>query len=200
MTPAAATDDALIEELYRSEGKAEIRNGMLVREEATGDAPSRAGGFIFVSLLLHERTAGGGIAYPDNIGYLVNLPNLRSFSPDASFFTGQRAGMRFLDGAPVFAAEVRSESDYGPAAEQAMEEKRRDYFAAGTLVVWDVDLLGPDTVRKFAAPDAATAAAIFRRGRRDLPPRRSGRRRTDRPRLGDAGGRPVPLNTRQKTT
>ena len=54
--------------------------------------------------------------------------------------------MKFLKGAPRFAAEVRSEGDYGPAAEQAIAEKRDDYFAAGTLVVWDVDLLSKDVV------------------------------------------------------
>jgi hypothetical protein len=35
------------------------------------------------------------------------------------------------------AAEVHSENDYGPAAEPAMTAKRADYFACGTLVVWD---------------------------------------------------------------
>jgi Uma2 family endonuclease len=49
--------------------------------------------------------------------------------------------MRFIEGPPTFAAEVRSENDFGPAAEAAMADKRADYFAAGTLVVWDVDPL-----------------------------------------------------------
>ncbi len=47
--------------------------------------------------------------------------------------------MSFIEGPPTLAVEVRSENDYGPAAEQAIAEKRADYFAAGTLVVWDVD-------------------------------------------------------------
>lgn len=47
--------------------------------------------------------------------------------------------MGLVRGAPTFAAEVRSECDYGPAAEKAMAAKRDDYFLAGTLVVWDVD-------------------------------------------------------------
>ena len=71
--------------------------------------------------------------------------------------------MRFLEGAPIFAVEIRSENDYGPAAERALAEKRADYFAAGTLVVWDVDLLSPDTVRVYRAgdPDHPT---VYRRG------------------------------------
>ena len=59
--------------------------------------------------------------------------------------------MKFLKGAPVFAVEVRSGSDYGPTAEQEMAQKRADYFAAGTLVVWDVDLVGDDVVRSYNA-------------------------------------------------
>ena len=47
--------------------------------------------------------------------------------------------MRFVEGTPTLAVEVRSENDYGPAAEVEIAAKRLDYFAAGTLVVWDVD-------------------------------------------------------------
>jgi Uma2 family endonuclease len=47
--------------------------------------------------------------------------------------------MRFIEAAADFAVEVRSESDYGPAAEKAMAAKRTDYFEAGTRAVWDVD-------------------------------------------------------------
>ncbi len=35
-----------------------------------------------------------------------------------------------------------------------MAAKRADYFAAGTLVVWNVDLLGEDTVRVYRAGDS----------------------------------------------
>ena len=34
-----------------------------------------------------------------------------------------------------------------------MPAKRADYFACGTLVVWDVDLLGTDVVRVYRATD-----------------------------------------------
>lgn len=59
--------------------------------------------------------------------------------------------------------EVRSEGDYAPAAERAMVAKRRDYFAAGTLVVWDVDVLQDVMIRVFRAsdPDAPT---VYLRG------------------------------------
>jgi Uma2 family endonuclease len=71
--------------------------------------------------------------------------------------------MRFAEGAPVFAVEVRSANDYGPAAERAMQEKRADYFACGTLVVWDVDLLGEDVIKSYQA-SAPHSPVIFRRG------------------------------------
>jgi Uma2 family endonuclease len=71
--------------------------------------------------------------------------------------------MRFLEGAPIFAVEVRSEHDYGPVAERAIQAKRADYFACGTLVVWDVDLLSADVIKVYRAsdPDHPT---IYRRG------------------------------------
>ena len=35
----------------------------------------------------------------------------------------------------------------------AIAAKRADYFAAGTLVVWDVDMLSPHVVRVYRASD-----------------------------------------------
>ena len=72
--------------------------------------------------------------------------------------------MKFIQGAPHFAVEVRSENDYGPAAEREMAAKRSDYFAAGTLVVWDVDLLSDGVVRVYRNGDADNPSALHRRG------------------------------------
>jgi Uma2 family endonuclease len=44
-----------------------------------------------------------------------------------------------------------------------MASKRRDYFAAGTLVVWDVDLLGEEVVKVYRAATPA-APTVYRRG------------------------------------
>lgn len=154
---------ATIEDLYAVEGKAEIVNGEIVHMPATGAMPGYAGDEIFASLREYARRAGRGRAVSDNKAFRVRLPNRDSFSPDAAYYIGPKAGMKFYEGAPVFAVEVRSEWDYGPAAQREMAAKRADYFAAGTLVVWDVDLLSPDVVRVFraAAPDAPT---VYRRG------------------------------------
>lgn len=157
--------EATIEDLYHvpEDGKAEIVNGELILMSPTGDLPGSAGGEIFVSLHQYARDTNIGRAYGDNVGFIVNLPNRRSFSPDAAFYIGPRNGGNFLEGAPIFAVEVRSKGDYGPRAEREMAAKRSDYFAAGTLVVWDVDVLKGEVIRKYGAdnPDQTT---VFGRG------------------------------------
>ncbi len=156
---------ATLEDLYRvpENGKAEIVNGELVLMPPTGDYSSRAGGSIYLSLRDYEREGGDGRAYPDNAGFIVDLPHRRSFSPDAAFHNGKRTGLKFLEGSPAFAVEVRSEGDYGLAAERKMARKRADYFAAGTLVVWDVDLLSDEVVKSYSASDPDNPK-VFRKG------------------------------------
>jgi len=155
---------ATIADLYRvpDDGKAELVGGELVRMSPTGDLPGGAAGAIYASLRAFQKEAGGR-AYPDNVGFRVSLPHRESFSPDAAFYRGPRAGMKFLVGAPAFAVEVRSEGDYGPAAEVELAGKRADYFATGAQVVWDVDLLSDDVIKVYrvSAPDVPT---VYRRG------------------------------------
>jgi Uma2 family endonuclease len=160
MTPKTR---ATIADLYEVEGKAELVNGKIVCMPPTGDAPNVAGGEIFASLREYARRTQNGRAYTGNVGFRVHLPHREAFSPDVAYHVGPRTGMRFLEGAPVFAVEIRSEHDYGPAAEDTLAQKRADYFAAGTLVVWDVDLLSPDVVKVYRGsdPDQPT---IYRRG------------------------------------
>src|SRR5213080_3197951 len=131
------------EDLYRvpDNGKAEIVNGELVVMAPTGFLPNRASFNITASLREYEHRTKSGFAFADNAGFKVNLPHRQSFSPDAAFYTGKSTGMKFLEGAPVFAVEVRSAGDYGHRAEEEIAQKLADYFAAGTLVVWDVDLV-----------------------------------------------------------
>ena len=154
---------AAIEDLYKVEGKAELVHGEIVLMSPTGGKPGRASLEIAMSLRMHERRHGGGYAFPNNVAFAVKLPHRESFSPDASWYVGAPPDMRFPQGAPVFAVEVRSESDYGPAAERDIAAKRADYFACGTLVVWDVDLLSEDVVKVYraSAPDDPT---LYRRG------------------------------------
>jgi Uma2 family endonuclease len=157
-----ALTEKLVAELSKRDSKAEIVDGRIVPMSPTGDDPNRAGGNIYLSLRAHEKSASGR-AISDNAAFLVQLPHRKSFSPDAAFYTGPRTGMKFFSQAPDFAAEVRSEGDYGLGAEREMAKKRTDYFAAGTKVVWDVDLQSDDVVRVYRAstPDQPT---VYRRG------------------------------------
>jgi Uma2 family endonuclease len=118
---------ATIDDLYRvpENGKAELVGGQIVRMSPTGGLPGRASAAIYASLRRHEKTTGGGLAYPDNTGFVVELPQRKSFSPDAAFHPGTTPTM-------------------------------------GTLVVWDVDLVGADVVRVFRA--ASAEPSIYRRG------------------------------------
>src|SRR5215211_4698058 len=105
--PMSPRTKATIDDLYRvpENGKAELVDGELVPMAPTGGIPGRAGGEIYVALRDYERRTGRGYAFPDNVGFVVNLPLRGSFSPDAAFYGGPLRGGRFLDGAPVFAAE-----------------------------------------------------------------------------------------------
>ncbi len=153
--PAATLDD-----LYREKGKAELIGGRIVPLLPTGRLPSRVAARILRGLDDYAEATGRGEAYSETIGFAV--PPLssgrESFSPDAAYFLGPFPDniMRFLEGPPTFAVEVRSENHYGPAAEAAMAAKRADYFEAGTAVVWDVDPINRRILKyRGGAPDHA---------------------------------------------
>jgi Uma2 family endonuclease len=154
---------ATIDDLYKIHEKAELVNGEIVIMSPTGIDPKFAGDEIFFSLRTHVKQTGAGRAVGDNAAFRVHLPNRESFSPDAAYFSQPASGMKFFEGAPDFTVEVRSEGDYGPKAERDIAAKRADYFAAGALVVWDVDLLSADVVRSYDSGNP-TQAKIFRRG------------------------------------
>jgi len=156
---------ATLDDLYRTEGKAELINGRIVRM-ANGHLPARVAENIFVDLRIFNKASKKGEVHADGVGFAVPemASGRESFSPDASFYDGPlpKNLMRFIEGAPTCAFEVRSESDYGATAEVAIEAKRTDYFLAGTLVVWDVDPRAETVaVYRSTAPDEPS---VFRRG------------------------------------
>lgn len=155
---------ATIEDLYNvpENGKAEIVNGVLIIGEPAGATHGRASFKIAVSLSQMEGKVNGR-AFGDNVGFIVNLPNRRSFCPDAAFYTGTVIDESFLEGAPVFAVEIRSTNDYGKNAEKKRAAKRADYFKAGTLVVWDVDVIREGWIRVYRASDPENPT-VYRRG------------------------------------
>jgi Uma2 family endonuclease len=159
MSLTIAFPRATLADLMRVEGKAELIDGRIVRYMATGFRPSRVAARIYRQLDDHAEKTGRGLAFTDGTGFAV--PELstgrESFSPDAAYYTGPLPTnpMEFIRGAPDFAVEVRSENDYGPAAETEMAAKRAEYFEAGTLVVWDVDPVA-GVVRRYR-PDGSVA-------------------------------------------
>jgi len=154
--------EATIADLERFSGKAELVHGELVVMSPTGGLPGYSANAISAALYTYSLTRKSGCAVGDNVGFIVDLPHRKSFSPDAAFYAGTLS-MDFVAGAPLFAVEVRSKGDYGPRAEKEIAAKRADYFAAGTLVVWDVDLLSADIVRAFRS-DRLDVPARFGRG------------------------------------
>jgi Uma2 family endonuclease len=159
----AVRREATVEDLYQVEGKAEIVGGELVLLPMTSGLHGFAVGEIFVSLREYARRTRSGYAVGDSVGFIVDLPQRRSFCPDAAYWAGAPPTRRFYEGAPVFAVEVRSDEDYGPVAERILAAKRADYFAAGTLVVWDVDVLREHVVRVYRATDPLNPA-VYRPG------------------------------------
>src|SRR4051812_1712303 len=120
--------EGTVEDLARvpENGKAELVNGEPVIISPVGGYHGVTSGEIFVSLRAHARLRGTGTAFGDNVGFIVDLPDRKSFSPDAAYHIGP-VSRSFIQGAPVFAVEIRSEGDYGPAAEREMADKRADY-------------------------------------------------------------------------
>jgi Uma2 family endonuclease len=139
-TPTPAT----LDDLMKVEGKAELIGGRIVRLMPSGYRPNRCAFKIAMSLENWSAGQGKGTVGTDGLGYAVQRPltnGRQSFSPDTSYYAGPlpQQEMKFIPGPPLFAVEVRSDTDYTKKAEREMEAKRTDYFEAGTQIVWDVD-------------------------------------------------------------
>ena len=164
---------ATLDDLMGVEGKAELIGGVIVKFMGTGLWPGWVSMRIAQSLVEYGMRTGRGFGTPDGVSYAVpELSSEReSFGPDAAYRSGPLPAnmMRFVEGAPTLAVEVRSENDYGPAPERAMAAKRADYFEAGTLVVWDVDPIAK-TARAYAATDPATPRAFAATDTADAEP------------------------------
>jgi Uma2 family endonuclease len=158
---------ATIDDLYRVEGKAELIDGRIVHFMSSGIQPSEIALTIAIFLREYAKLTGRGRAAGDGLGYAIRPPlrsQRESFSPDASYYSGLLPNnlMRFIEGPPTLAVEVRGEGDYGPAAEREMADKRADYFEAGTLVVWDVNPLA-NTIACYRAA-SPIQPTVFRGG------------------------------------
>jgi Uma2 family endonuclease len=155
--------EATLDDLHDIDGKAELVNGRIVLMSGSGFHHARVAFAICRALYDHECRRGGGYALSESVRFAVELPRRRSFQPDASWYTGPPSRGPIVHGVPALAVEVRSEGDYGLRAEREMAAKRADYFAAGTLVVWDVDELREGLVRVYRADDPENPT-VYHRG------------------------------------
>ncbi len=156
----ATRGTATIADLMRTKGKAELINGHVVTQPPNGYWHARLAMHIMMSLDRHIEVLGVGETFLGLLAYALNDPldsGRQSFSPDASYYahTLPKDLWGPVPGPPTFAVEIRTPEECNPAGDAEYEAKRKDYFYAGTLVVWDVDPVG-GTVTKYAAADPLT--------------------------------------------
>lgn len=155
---------ATVEDLYHIEGQAEIVDGKIVRLPFHTIAVGRAIDELKINLLDYSGNGTRGFVMGSTVAFVVDLPHRKAFCPDLAYYIGGDPwSPKFPEGAPIFASEFRDPDDYGPAAEKAIAAKRGDYFAAGTQVVWDVDVLREQVVRVYRATDPDNPT-IYHRG------------------------------------
>jgi len=163
MNVAPLGREATLEDLWEFRGRAELIDGRIVEMSPKSFRSGEAAHRIRLSLDAHRLVHGGGHAISEGLGFVFATPGTQLFIPDVFWWTHALPETELLRGAPAFAVEVRSQSDYGPGAERAMAIKRAHYFAGGTQVVWDVDVLREGVVRVYRADDPEHPA-IYRRG------------------------------------
>jgi Uma2 family endonuclease len=160
---------ATLDDLYNEPGKAELIGGRIVKYMPTGYKPNRIAGMIFRKLAEFSEVTGKGEAFTDNMGFAISeiSSGRESFCPDGAFYDGKLPSnpMRFIEGPPTFAVEVRSEND----DETEMADKRADYFEAGTKVVWDVDPEA-ELVHKYLPSDPSKPISFSRGQMADAEP------------------------------
>jgi Uma2 family endonuclease len=134
---------ATIADLKRTEGRAELIDGVIVDLGFMCVGTGMVVGEIAFSLDDHAKATGLGQMFTSTIAYVVPplTSGRESFSPSVSYTYGPWPEDKwdFLHGPPAFAAEVRDLDDDHPGADRSRAAKRLDYFEAGTFIVWDVE-------------------------------------------------------------
>jgi Uma2 family endonuclease len=100
------------------------------------------------------------IGFGAETGFRVADPKRPVLAPDLAFVRRERAPAQqkdegFFDGAPDFAAEVRSPGD----AVREVRDKERAWLAAGTRLVWSIDPRAR-TVRVLRADGSITTVGL----------------------------------------
>ncbi|QDV32254.1 Uma2 family endonuclease [Tautonia plasticadhaerens] len=151
-TPGTATEEDLVRIIDRENMPCELVEGVLV-EKTMGYRESQIAVIIAALLLQFVRPRRLGIVLGE-AGTLRILPNLVRI-PDTCFISrdrfpgGKRPNEPIPDLAPDLAVEVISKSN----TKAEMDRKLREYFEAGTRIVWMVDPKSR-TVRVHTGPSA----------------------------------------------
>jgi Uma2 family endonuclease len=148
--PGSGTEEQCLAALERNDGLFELIDGTLV-EKTMGFFESRIG--FLLARLLDEFAERHGLGIVLGESALMRISGQLRM-PDAAFFSTARIpaqgfSRKVVPFGPDLSVEVLSESN--TAAE--MERKRRECFAGGTVLVWEVE---PELriVRVFTGPDA----------------------------------------------
>jgi Uma2 family endonuclease len=136
--PGTATEEDLLEAEAQGNGICELIDGILVEKPMASYESSLAAAIIyFLYRYLETRNLGTVLG---EAGFLRLRPG-QVRAPDVSFirwerFSGrQRPTGAIYPVAPDLAVEILSESN----RPEEMQRKRRDYFAAGTRLVWYIE-------------------------------------------------------------
>jgi Uma2 family endonuclease len=148
--PGTATEEDVIASKARFNCLCELVDGVLV-EKAMGYYESHVAALLigFLQVYLGEHDLGIVLA-PDGM-VRVELGAVRL--PDVSFFSWDHFPNRLLppgailDRTPDLAVEILSPSN----TKKEMARKRREYFAGGTRLLWEVDP-NKRTVRVYTSP------------------------------------------------
>lgn len=137
-TPAITTADELLN-TPNGLGPCELVKGELLMMTPAGSFHGRVEGNVSFALFKWVRDNKLGMVFPGDTGFLLQQSPDTVRSPDVAFVQRQRIPavppQGFFPGSPDLAVEIRSPND----RPKDIEEKIRDYLAAGSLVVWEVD-------------------------------------------------------------
>ncbi|MFO0807653.1 MAG: Uma2 family endonuclease [Gemmataceae bacterium] len=154
--PGTATEDDAVRLVYGDAKRlVELIDGTLV-EKAMSHYAARVGGIVFLTIENFLETNDLGYCYPADA--LLRILPRQVRLPDVSFISWAKLPDRELPAEsiagliPDLAVEVLSPGN----TRREMERKRRDYFAGGVRLVWQID---PDakTAEVYTAPDTFAA-------------------------------------------
>lgn len=118
-------------------GVAELVRGEVTRLTPAGGEHGVVAARLLARLLTYVESEGLGYVFAAETGFVLATDPDTVRAPDLAFLSHQRLGGRvipraFVPLAPDLAVEVVSPSE----SAEAVQEKLRDYFAAGTRLVW----------------------------------------------------------------